>query len=162
MRLTHWSAEALPVLENREQEYAHTSEYAKPNGFWLSDESAEMSWSTWCEENDFRRDRLTTRIEFEVDMTNVLHLKTPSELREFAAHYNYPYRWGSYVDYPIRWQNVAKDYKGILITPYQWECRLAEQTLTWYYPWDCASGCFWDVSCLTRINEGVEVDAMDR
>jgi hypothetical protein len=36
----------------------------------------------------------------------------------------------------------------LLITPYIWSCRL---DFNWYYTWDCASGCFWDVSCLHRI-----------
>jgi len=39
----------------------------------------------------------------------------------------------------IDWVSVAREYSGIEISPYFWEYRM----LTWYYPWDCASGVIW-------------------
>ena len=36
---------------------------------------------------------------------------------------------------------------GIIISPYQWDCRLALES-GWYYGWDCSSGCIWDISCI--------------
>lgn len=35
--------------------------------------------------------------------------------------------------------------------PTIWQLRL---DLDWYYTWDCASGVFWDVSCLELVDTG--------
>jgi len=37
---------------------------------------------------------------------------------------------------------VSKEYDGIEIAPYQWDARLS---LIWYYGWDVASGCIWNL-----------------
>ena len=50
----------------------------------------------------------------------------------------------------IRWQDVALDYQGILIAPYQWSLRL-DKDFRWYYMWDCASGCIWDLSAIASL-----------
>ena len=47
----------------------------------------------------------------------------------------------------IDWAEVAKDYQGVLITPYLEERR----TRYWYNTWDCASGCIWDTTCMASI-----------
>jgi hypothetical protein len=49
---------------------------------------------------------------------------------------------------PIDWQRVAEQHQGIIITPYQWECRYS---IDWYYIWDCASGCIWDPDAIESI-----------
>lgn len=162
MRLTHWSSAELPPLYNCTQEET-LRVYNKPKGLWLSDESQVESWHWWCTSEDFRPEHLSVQTIFEVDMTNVLHLKNADDLMQFSRNYNEPLkRRDRYIDYPINWKLVAEDYKGILITPYIWECRLGNLLTQWYYLWDCASGCFWDVSCLQLIEKGVKLNAMDR
>lgn len=59
--------------------------------------------------------------------------------------------------YELDWLKVKQKYQGIIIAPYQWKCRMAQET-KWYYGWDCASGCIWDLDCidefkLIEINE---------
>ncbi|TXH44220.1 MAG: hypothetical protein E6Q97_33060 [Desulfurellales bacterium] len=158
MLLTHWSSNPLPALENREQNSLNSSEYQKPDGLWLSDESAEESWSWWCQVNNFRLHTFRIRTDFEVNMDNVLHIKNQAELLSFSHQYGRT-TYGLWAQHAIVWEHVARDYKGILITPYLWECRDIGGSSTWYYSWDCASGCFWDVSCLTIQKE--LTDAMD-
>ena len=38
---------------------------------------------------------------------------------------------------------------GIIIAPYQWYCRM---TVDWYYTWDCASGCIWNLDAIESVN----------
>jgi hypothetical protein len=52
--------------------------------------------------------------------------------------------------YEIDWYRVAEQYDGIIITPYIYERRLTEYT-TWYYSWDCASGCIWNGKAIANI-----------
>lgn len=50
----------------------------------------------------------------------------------------------------IMWPKVAKEYQGIIISPYQWERRDFFGTF-WYSGWDCASGCIWDKEAIKSI-----------
>lgn len=36
--------------------------------------------------------------------------------------------------------------------PYQWECRLDRDTF-WYYSWDCASACIWNLQAVRPLVE---------
>jgi hypothetical protein len=117
---------------------------------WLSDEDAEQSWSKWCTDEDF--DGLgTTSSTFDlVPDHNVLILTSADDLRGFTADFaddRKPFRGHGYID----WHRVADKYQGLLITPYVWSMRLDDSTF-WYYGWDCASACVWDVSALTKVN----------
>ena len=50
----------------------------------------------------------------------------------------------------INWQKVAKDYDGIIIAPYIWSRRLSDHTM-WYYGWDVASGCIWNIDAIRML-----------
>jgi len=148
MILRHWSGNPLPkVLENKEQR--NESWKRKPNGFWLSDENSDMSWKKWCDNECFREDQFGYWADFQVDMSDILHLKNKKDILLFTE----TYRMKPDDTLSIDWVIVAQNYKGIIITPYVWECRF-DKNCDWYYPWDCASGCFWDVSCLSLIKKG--------
>lgn len=148
MILRHWSEHPLPeVLNNKDQiKKPWTS---KPNGFWLSDENSDMSWKKWCDDEEFRQERLQYWTDFTVDMSDIIHLKNANDILLFTE----TYKVKPDDTYSIDWVAVTLNHKGILITPYVWECRL-NKNCDWYYPWDCASGCFWDVSCLSPIKKG--------
>ena len=47
----------------------------------------------------------------------------------------------------IDWHAVAQAYAGIEIAPYCWSLRF-EYEFLWYYGWDCASGCVWELSAV--------------
>lgn len=105
-----------------------------------------MSWSTWCRENTFQLQNLAHRAEFLVDTARVLLIQDAPGLLDFSARYPGEDQIGLCRD----WVRLARDYAGLVITPYLWECRLDPRTL-WYYGWDCASGVIWDMSCLTLL-----------
>lgn len=148
--MTHWST--CPIGEVRPcAQGARAARGDKPDGFWVSDESEESDgWRKWCAEEGFCLERLKYRTEFLVDLESVLLLPCDMSLREFTRRY-YADR-GQFHFEKVDWFAVARDHKGIVITPYQWADRL---DIGWYYTWDCASGCFWDVTCLKRLSGSV-------
>lgn len=138
MKLMHFSNAKTITVESRSQDRSHY----KPRGFWVSDESAEDGWSTWCRNESFGIGRNAFSIELAPDV-RLLSLTTDWDVRlfdqDFAAGDGY------YID----WPRVAQYHQGILITPYQWTLRLSD--VRWYYPWDCASGCIWDANAITEV-----------
>lgn len=153
MKLVHFAREPFAgELEPREQ---RVEAYRKPNGLWLSDED-EYGWSQWCTDEVDWPDRLAYGYAVTIgDNAKVLHLATEESLDAFTEDYgDHEDRFGAYsgrrfVDH-IRWADVAKEWQGILITPYQSSRRLAPLT-SWYYTWDCASGCIWDPAAIASI-----------
>ena len=140
----------------------------KPGGLWLSDDS-EYGWSQlvqdlvrngssgWEDGNEL----LQHRYDFVIDPTQlnqILTLSMSEDLRRFASIYGEASMRGCAVDGKlgygrhIEWSRVKCDYKGVLITPYQWDLshRNGDPEFHWYR-FDCASGCFWDISCLEPV-----------
>lgn len=145
MNLIHWSNKKVTKLYSTlNQPEGHVF---KPHGFWISDESDETSWKTWCEQEEFRPEIYVipnpVRI---IESDSILYIRSAEELDTFTDKYGKRESYGETID----WNRVSKDYKGILITPYIWEKRM---DLFWYYGWDCASGCIWDVSCIELVNQ---------
>lgn len=132
--------------------------YFKPVGLWISDEDAKMSWSEWCKSEGFRD--IDKQYAYEIKLkseANILYLETALDIYDFTLKYAYKdskinnLGGRSYV-HEIDWPRVEKEYQGIIITPYQWECRMPPQTM-WYYSWDCASGCIWDVEAIQSFEQ---------
>lgn len=145
MILTHYSPEPIVKLLNREQDSTF-----KPKGLWVSDET-DHGWNTWCNDNEFGvNDDYIYSVT--VDMTDVLLISNSLDLLSF--HHKYRTVGSTHMMEYIRWDSVAEDYKGIIITPYLWSIRM---DLIWYYGWDCASGCVWDVSAITSITENTNL-----
>lgn len=127
--------------------------FGKPPGFWLSDETHGDGWKTWCEENEFQRENLTHETQFKCDTSRWFVPKETSEMLEFSHEFQgtdarYPELARHYID----WDKVKDRYAGILITPYCHSLRF-HPLMMWYYGWDCASGCVWDLSTISQIAE---------
>lgn len=149
---SHFSDE--PLLEPYSVQQIGARDY-KPSGLWISVDG-EDNWEQFCAEESFRD--LNAQYRYQVELApgaNILRLSSAQALREFTAQHHppkqHPYLGeGDFVDWPIDWTEVASLYQGILITPYQWECRSDPGTF-WYYTWDCASGCIWDASAISSV-----------
>ena len=140
--LSHFTeVKGWDYTQDRDYELFRNGIGRKPRGIWLSDEE-DYGWKEWCHSEQFSP--CTYEHKFDVDLRKILHLKSVPDILMFSAENSA----GIYHD-KINWTNTVKNYSGILITPYQWECRL-NRACDWYYGWDCASGCFWDLSCLTK------------
>lgn len=135
------------------------SKYQKPNGCWITDDT-EDCWRTWCVGESFGLESLTHKHEVTLDETNVLILRSASQLDKFSKQFSVarPWSWQGrdYVERCIDWRVVAARYDGLIITPYQWTHRLHED-YGWYYGWDCASGCIWKPSTILDIRL-IEID----
>ena len=140
----------------------------KPGGLWLSDDS-DYGWyafvtDRWNSGSPEWADGLETwrfRFEFTLKpeaLRSVLILATKQDLRDFTKAYGESEPRPCQVeDQPgfgihIDWHRVKRDYMGILISPYQPDLshRSDIEPLHWYR-FDCASGCFWDTSCLLTV-----------
>lgn len=156
MKLSHFAHEPIEALRPIEQTCEDRGFLAqfKPKGLWVSVDGTD-DWPSWCESEEF--EGLGTyhyRVDLHLDH-RLLVLDNALDLRDFTREYNHdftikkeglpPYTpwYGNY----IRWGDVAKKYPGIIIAPYQWPCRMGDDTF-WYYPWDCASGCIRDPSII--------------
>lgn len=157
MKMIHFTVNPIESLETREYNQKDLAWQAKPNGLWFSIEGLNapnnICWKEWCKSENFRTYALAFSYEIILkEDANILHLKTSKEIVDFTNKYPLKSRdWEPEHDtYQLQWDEVKKKYQGIIIAPYNWECRL-EMTTCWYYGWDCSSGCIWDIDCIKEF-----------
>lgn len=146
MQLVHYSrAPVGPLRSVPEQEPATL--YTKPRGLWVSVEGNGDGWRDWCLGERFALESLTHvhDVTLRPD-ANVLHLSGAADLDGFTRGYGRDAGYGVGID----WRAVASRFRGIIIAPYVWSRRLHEDT-NWYYSWDVASGCIWDVDAIAAV-----------
>jgi hypothetical protein len=156
MKFIHYTSKKFS-LEPREYDQKEMAWQAKPNGLWFSVEG-DYDWKSWCEDANFMVQDLVFAYEIILkEGANIVHLKTAEEIFNFGKEY--PYLEQKQKDfigrdvcrtYELDWVKVKCKYQGIVISPYQWECRLSPES-NWYYGWDCASGCIWDLECIEEF-----------
>jgi hypothetical protein len=140
MQLVHYSAAPVGVL----QVIPQRDEFFKPAGFWLSDDDCEPNWRSWCEAEDFHPHALTHVHDVVLKSNaNVLYVKTAAGIDDLSKTYKNA-EWRDW----LNWEELRKDYDGLIISPYIWERR---HYPLWYYAWDCASGCIWEPRAIDRI-----------
>lgn len=151
MRLTHHAKHAFEFDATRK--YVQSAHDFKPRGLWLS---VDGDWRRWCEGEDFNLDGFAYQLEvaFASD-AHILHLKNVGDIDLFTKVYDH---FGGSSLRSINWPRLAREYDGIMIAPYQWERRLDPKT-SWYYLWDCASACVWNLSALI-VNRGVSANEL--
>ena len=127
----------------------------KPFGFWYG---FGGEWIDWCRSE---MPNWTGKYIYGVDVhnINILRITTHMELTQFSHEYQsnvsdtgYKREAGEAID----WKMVASKYDGIEINPYQFEARYQYM---WYYGWDIASGCVWNlknVELKLLTDQGIE------
>lgn len=134
--------------ENLSQELLDTTPHAirsmknfKPAGLWVSHDE-EDGWSQWCKRNNFGNRSYKYKIIIKGE-TNLLRINNADELMEFHSKYKtIAFEGGGFKYYTIDWIKVFYEYDGIMIFPYIYTMRFADEVF-WYHGWDCASGCIW-------------------
>lgn len=128
----------------------------KPRGLWVSDED-DFGWREWCIEENFNLGMLTHVHEVTLSNTaNIKFLRTPDEIIAFGREFAMTHGPLAYMNairgmlYALDWVRVIQRWGGIVITPYQWSCRLNHDCF-WYYGWDVASGCIWEPTAIGTI-----------
>ena len=162
--LFHWSAEEVPwplyrTIYPLHQDAQH--DFSKPIGFWVSPDT-EDGWESWCRGHDSHLERLAVKSRVVVSPTaKIMRIKNFDELNAFVDCYygadisesfcrhGLP---GAMKNTMIDWHRVYKDWDGILIIPYLFRFSLLGVTrYYWYYTWDCASGCIWNLDAIEAI-----------
>ncbi len=157
--LMHYTEELLVFDPDRTYEQSEPRSFGKPHGFWVS-VRGEDDWINWCTDNEFFLTGLTHahRVDLAPD-ANILMVEDTDAMMAFHERYSVEdtvhvlprFRFGDeyiYKSRPIGWAGVVEDYDGIIIAPYQWTRR---NHLDWYYGWDCASGCIWNLSAIAAV-----------
>lgn len=150
MKLTHFSQD--PFAFDPLRKYSDDAAIGKPNGLWLSDErETQDGWSEWCKQNEFGVERLNHRTEFLCDISNWVVISNYVGIEGFNRTYGCEAEWSRVLGATeINWKKVRKEFSGILISPYLHSCRL-NPAYFWYYGWDCASACVWDLSTIKWV-----------
>lgn len=137
-----------PLVLDRSRAYEQRVHF-KPRGLWLS-VPGEDDWPSFCRDEEFDIERLAVKHAAELaEGQGVLNLSSVSDIRDFHADYKesmYPGGSQNYID----WNRVAELHDGIIIAPYQWSIRY-DMEMSWYYSWDVASGCIWNLDAIERI-----------
>lgn len=155
MILSHFSKYPLTQI-GKEFFYDQTFAFnRKPNGLWLSDESeGQFGWKEYCESIGGESTLAAIRYRMEVRVTNmsrVIHLMSYADVVSFDREY-------ADEKHNVDWHRVAKEHDGILITPYE-RGTMWDDDLRWYEYWSVASGCFWNLNILERVeDEGQRAD----
>lgn len=155
----HFTATPLRPLYNCEQ---NAMNWMKPRGLWVSDEEQADAWLRWVDQEGGKDFRQRCKHAYYIDLAkghNVLIIDNFEELLEFSHTFRMrPDDWpdgmadlGRHVVY-LSWPRIAQDYQGVIVTPYQWDARFDHRT-NWYYGWDVASGCIWDVAAIKSVEQ---------
>lgn len=145
--LSHYSRKPIEAL--RDGDVSTERGAYKPTGFWLSVDG-DQDWREWCQGESFGcgENLLHYRAHL-APGANILVLSKPHEVHLFTERYGHAQRYlqGRLA---IDWPAVARKHDGLIIAPYQWDCRL-DNRCHWYYGWDCASGVIWKARAIASI-----------
>jgi hypothetical protein len=127
-------------------------------------QDSEYGWAQWFYDNE--QDQFYNRLKHKYNVVlqtdaKILFIDTKQKLIEFTDEYKKPdtrystgtrfscsdeTMWESIID----WMQVTSRYDGLLISPYQHSIRWQYK---WYYGFDCASGCIWNLSCIDTLTQ---------
>lgn len=140
LTLAHYSGKAIdgPLRP------AERTAVMKPRGVWLSVDGP-YDWPSWCTDEGWNVESLALRYVVNLaSSARILFLKNEDEVAAFNQAHSVDKRFAERID----WDAVYPLYDGIIIAPYQWQCR---HDFLWYYGWDCASGCVWNTDVIERV-----------
>lgn len=151
MRLYHYSREKL----NFDSEFSYPSllfpsflcGIAKPAGFWVSPDVKE-DWPAFANTTEAMHKRFKPRFRYKTrihlrDGHNVLIIRNNRQFLELEEKFTDRVE-GPFTRF-LNIEKLRKQYDGLIITKYFWEFRM---TSDWYYTWDCASGCIWNLDVI--------------
>jgi len=148
LNLLHYSAEPIIFDRNRNYKKHNHAGIYKPHGFWVSVQG-DRDWKDWCEAEEFNLESLRHTHTVELKQSaNVLLVSTAAEIEKF--HNTFSTESNDFLYPTIKWDEVQKQYDGVVIAPYQGAYRLHCDYM-WYYGWDCASGCIWNLEAIQDV-----------
>ena len=115
----------------------------KPKGLWYG---CGDSWIEWVKQ-EMPKNLEKANYLYEVKLgEEIIQISSDDEFDNFQSEFGFPLgKRGP----AINWKEIQEqEYNGIEICPHNWERR---EELDWYYPWDVASGCIWNLSGVSDI-----------
>lgn len=162
LELRHYGK--APVKLDRSREYNLDGGWNhKPRGIWFTPAKGPDTWPKYWREN-MGRESSRIAVEHEVTLApnaNILWIRNYEEFDAFHEEYKTGLSYDSSRLEYIDWRRVSDKYDGIIIIPYLWGRRMGginwgdpsnpgpEQM--WYYSWDVASGCIWNLRAIQSI-----------
>lgn len=147
LQLSHFSDAREVVPRSVTQDFP-ISGYSKPQGLWVSVDGDD-DWPSWASGEDYPIGRNRHRVVLAAD-AKIMHITNRWQLLDFTEQYGILTPLSS--SHLIQWSLLEfQGYEGIIIAPYQWDCRLDNRT-SWYYGWDCASGCIWNAKAIESVS----------
>lgn len=128
-----------PIHKLKKRRYTQISG-DKPEGLWygFGDE-----WIDWTEmAGPERKGNYLYKVD--INGSKILQIKDYSEIIEFTKEYMSDKQLMPGIIFSIDWPRIELKYDGIEINPYIYQARLVDKFI-WYYSWDVASGCIWNL-----------------
>lgn len=147
-----YSPEPITSFRDVKQERSF-SEYAKPVGLWYA---CGKDWKRFVQAEMPSRWKKKYKHKYllDVNLSRMCVIRTEEDMESFVLKYLNKETKG------IEWAEVARDYDGIEICPYQWRFRpsnlddlQAKSIFSWYGVWDVASGCIWGRGAFKGVTE---------
>ena len=134
----HMSKNPIYKLEQKDYNQSYGS---KPNGLWYG---FGKEWLDWIDSEmpEWKGEHI---YKVNVNTSNILQIKDYLEIENFTKEYLRRVQTLPSTFF-IDWNRISLKYDGIEINPYMWKYR---HELLWYYGWDIASGCVWNLDKVT-------------
>ncbi|WP_143545301.1 hypothetical protein [Rhodococcus sp. 15-649-2-2] len=151
--LVHYHSTALELDRGFDYSKEH-QRTDKPTGLWVSI-AGEDDWESWCRLEEYAVDALAVpHLVTLADSANILILTTVNDLVEFDSEYGIESTYASRTyRFEVDWPRLYGEFDGIIIAPYQWSQR--HNGPQWYWGWDCASGCIWNLDAIAAFEPSV-------
>lgn len=149
MEFRHYSRHGDPFILDRSHVYdeEHTGS-GKPMGLWLS-VLGENDWYEWSTLEGYGTESLEHAYRVVLRPEARIYVVTALD-GLLALDRLLPPRF-DYGESLFRdWSGIREHWDGVVIAPYQWRVRL-NFNLMWYYGWDCASGCIWNLDAIESV-----------
>jgi hypothetical protein len=118
----------------------------KPRGLWYATGSEWLKYVKY--EYQDKMSEYNKIIKLNLDLSRMLIIDTPEKFLAFEQKYVPTINTEELLD-RVLWDEVAKQYAGVEISPYFSKFRFHR----WYYSWDVASGCIWDFSIIKSFEK---------
>lgn len=124
----------------------------KPNGLYISGKIGTGSWMDWClAENFYTSSANCFAVDIVLDRTKLLEISTPLDVKNCVEKYGHNplngiYKWASFEPRSIDWNNVAKDYDGIIVKYDD----IYDFSQAWTTTLDCNCACIWNKKCISK------------
>jgi hypothetical protein len=184
-KLFHYSKKHIKGLQPRRYLYDPYRELLKPEGLWISveDFDEDRNWFDFWFNATQDDPAINSKLKYKHQITlhpeaKILYISNATEFDNFEERFmrvdvgisigveengrkKLQIHQKPYGYYTIDWFKVVRNFPGIIIAPYLWERRNSNGfnwDSCWYYGWDCASGCIWDLRCIESFEMVQEME----